>query len=137
VVDANVRNPDLTGRLNTPPDLGWTGDVGGRTPRTRRTAQTPALPIRATSIRQLSFLPAPLDESDLDRSQIDELRKAASLVLLDAPSLAHEETLPLLRCCDGVYLVVRLGHTARRAVADAARLLRASGCRLLGYMVVE
>ena len=46
-------------------------------------------------------------------------------MILDAPSLAHAEAAPLARCCDGAYLVVRLGHTARRAVAEAAHALRA------------
>ncbi len=43
----------------------------------------------------------------------------------------------MLRRCDGVYLVVRLGHTARRAVADAVRVIAHSGGRLLGCVVVE
>ena len=58
-------------------------------------------------------------------------------MILDAPSLAHAEAAPLARCCDGAYLVVRLGHTARRAVAEAARALRAKGGRLLGCLVVK
>jgi hypothetical protein len=33
--------------------------------------------------------------------------------------------------------VVRLGHTARRAVAEAARALRAKGGRLFGCLVIE
>ena len=46
------------------------------------------------------------------------------------------ETVSLLRHCDGVCLVVRLGHTARRAVAEAARVISACGGRLLGSVVV-
>ncbi len=59
-----------------------------------------------------------------------------SLVLLDMASLTHAEVAPLARHCDGVYLVVRLGHTARRAVTEAASVIRGAGGRLLGCAVV-
>ena len=67
---------------------------------------------------------------------VEDLREGWPLVLLDMPSLAQAETAPLACCCDGVFLVVRLGHTARRAIADASYLVRSSGSRLLGCIAV-
>ena len=123
-IDANLRKPDLTAML-------------------RGTANSPAgrrAMIYPTNLPRLSVLPAPAVQGSpprrLDPALDDELRQGWSLVLLDTPSLAHAEAASMAAGCDGVYLVVRLGHTARRAVADAARLIRASGSRLLGCVVV-
>ncbi len=71
-----------------------------------------------------------------DRDWFEDLRQRWPLVLLDTPSLEHAETAPIMRYCDGVYLVVRLGHTARRAVAEAVRAINARGGRLLGSVIV-
>jgi polysaccharide biosynthesis transport protein len=148
-VDANFRKPDLTARLRLPAD---------------KTTTRPLL-IYPTNLRRLNVLPASAGESlasgcgewaspscsgpttgkaarhtTMQTSLapwIEELREGWPLVLLDMCSLAHAEAAPLAGCCDGVYLAVRLGHTARRAVAQAARVLRASGARLLGCLVVE
>jgi Mrp family chromosome partitioning ATPase len=143
VVDANFRRPNLTARLSIGPD---------------ETAARPGL-IYPTNLPRLSVLPAAHgwdgsctatpeatvqqwpqratpETSGFDRSWIEELRQGWTLVLLDMASLAHAEVAPLAQCCDGVYLVVRLGHTARRAVAEAARVIRGSGGRLLGCVVV-
>ena len=119
VVDANFCKPDLTARLNMPP---------GETPA------RPAL-IYPTNLPRLNVLPAlrcrggsttatPTHSCTATPIKpagpwIEELREGWSLVLLDTASLAHSEVTPLARCCDGVYLVVRLGHTTRRAVAEA------------------
>ena len=72
----------------------------------------------------------------LDAAWVEQIREGWPLTLLDMASLEHAETVSLLRHCDGVCLVVRLGHTARRAVAEAGRVISASGGRLLGSVVV-
>ncbi len=125
VVDANFRKPDLTARLRVPAD---------------NTADCQAL-IYPTNLPRLSFLPAPAaaraQSRGFDPFRCEELRQGWSLVLLDTPSLAYPEAAWMTRRCDGVYLVVRLGHTARRAVAEAAHVVRACGGRLLGCLVVK
>jgi len=122
VVDANAHRPSLAARLGRP---------------TGQRAEGSVL-IYPTNLPRLSFLPAPPQRESprLDGSWIEEFREGWSLVLLDMASLAHVEVAPLTRYCDGVYLVVRLGHTARRAVAEAARVIRGAGGRLLGCAVV-
>jgi Mrp family chromosome partitioning ATPase len=149
VVDAAFRKPDLTARLAISDD------------------PTPlaAAPIHATNLPGLSVLPAPMDAcwggsfnagpsirwggsctatpcetAQLTYQQaawIEQLRQNWPLVLVDVPSLEHVEAAAMLRRCDGVYLVVRLGHTARRAIAEAARVIAHAGGRLLGCVVVE
>jgi Mrp family chromosome partitioning ATPase len=137
VVDAAFHNPDLTARLAI---------ADGPTP-------LGAAPIYATNLPGLSVLPVPMgacwdgtctaascappQPPDQQAAWIAQLRQGWPLVLVDAPSLEHVEAAAMLRRCDGVYLVVRLGHTARRAIAEAARVVDHSGGRLLGCVVVE
>lgn len=139
LVDANPRRPSLTAQLNVP--------AGER-------ASEPRL-IYPTNLQRLSVLPAPHcwggsctaapgatvqrspQQKGVDRLSIEDLREGWSLVLLDMASLAHAEVALLMHCCDGVYLAVRVGHTTRRAVRESARLIRASGSRLLGCVVVK
>ena len=122
VVDADLSNPGLTTRLEMPPDM-TTGQ---------------SLLIYPTNLHQLNVLPAPLESvsRSFDRSWIEEFREGWPLVLLDMASLADTGVARLACCCDGVYLVVRLGHTSRRAVAQAAQLIRHCGGRLFGCLVV-
>lgn len=127
VVDANLRKPDLTSRLNL--------SVDG--------AVTETTLIYPTNLPRLCVLPAVASEhppqptaATLSWFNRDEVGEDWTLVLIDAASLMHPEVAPLAASCDGVYLVVRLGHTARRALAEAAHVLRSVGGRLLGCVVV-
>jgi Mrp family chromosome partitioning ATPase len=122
-VDANFNHPSLTSRLSM---------------ATEATAHGQPL-IYPTNLKRLSVLPAPPQSQSLvfSDSWIEDLRDGWSLVLLDMASLAHAEVTPLANCCDGVCLVVRLGHTSQRAVRESARTIHASGGRLLGCVVVE
>jgi Mrp family chromosome partitioning ATPase len=117
VVDANFRKPDLTARLGLP---------------TNHAHDRPSS-ICPTSLPRLSVLPK---SRDFDAIGSGQLRQDWSLVLIDAASLAHPEAVALAQHCDGMYLVVRLGRTPRRAVAEAAKVIRRAGGRLLGCIVV-
>jgi len=121
-VDADFRKADLTARLVIPS----TGVPFG----------SPL--IYPTDMAGLSVLPMSHRREcrGADGPWIEQMRESWPLVLLDMASLEHAETAPLLQYCDGVCLVVRLGHTARRAVAEAARVIAACGGRLLGCVVV-
>ncbi len=122
-VDANFCRPSLAARVRMP-----AGQPADR-----------SLLIYPTNLPRLSFLPALPERAVrcLDPSWIEELREGWSLVLLDMASLTHAEVAPLAALCDGVYLVVRLGHTPRRAITEAARVIHAAGGKLLGCAVVD
>jgi hypothetical protein len=121
-MDANASHPELTTRVSVEPH--------------RHETAAPAYP---TNIRQLSVLPAQVHRhlQDFTTATIDALRDTWPLTLIDLPSLAHHHVASFASRCDGVYLVVRLGSTPRYAVVDAARLLRKSGARLLGCLVLQ
>jgi hypothetical protein len=86
--------------------------------------------------KKASRSPQGLQSRGFDPSTSEDLREGWSLVLVDTPSLVHAEVAPMVQRCDGVYLVVRLGYTARRAVAEAAHVIRINGGRLLGCIAV-
>jgi Mrp family chromosome partitioning ATPase len=121
-VDANFRNAGLTAQLTIP----------------ATSAPVDSSLIYPTDLAGLNVLPMSRQREfrGADPEWIEELRESWPLVLLDMASLEHAETAPLLSYCDGVCLVVRLGHTARRAVAEAVGVIAACGGRLLGCAVV-
>lgn len=125
VVDADFQKPDLSSRVCFSP-----GAAVGL--------------IYPTDVPGLSVLPAFPEprargraERKLDAAWFNEMRDRWPLVLLDMAALEDRETLAAVRHCDAACLVVRLGHTGRRAAAVAARSIRAAGGRLLGCAVVE
>jgi Mrp family chromosome partitioning ATPase len=123
VVDADFRKADLTSLLTL---------AAGRTPGE-------ALLTYPTDHAGLSVLPMPpgFEWQYFDAAWVEQIRETWPLVILDMASLEHAETVSLLGHCDGVCLVVRLGHTSRRAVAEAGRVVSACGGKLMGSVVVE
>jgi Mrp family chromosome partitioning ATPase len=122
VVDADYRNAGLTSLLEL---------AASRTP-----GNSPL--IYPTDQPGLNVLPMPpgLQSRYLDAAWVEQTRENWPLTLLDMASLEYAETVSLLRHCDGVCLVVRLGHTTRRAVIEANRIISASSSRFLGSIVV-
>jgi Mrp family chromosome partitioning ATPase len=121
VVDADFRKSGLTARLTIP---------------VRKNAATTL--IYPTDLAGLNVLPMSQQRQSrsADARWIEGLRERWPLTLLDMASMAHRDTAPLLRHCDGVCLVVRLGHTPRRAVQEAARIISIYGGPFLGCIVV-
>lgn len=118
-VDADFRKPDLTARLAVPD------------------THTSSL-VYPTDLAGLSVLPMSRQRQQhgAESAWIEGMRKNWPLTILDMASLAHHETAPLLRHCDGVCLAVRVGHTPRRAVKEAARIVTMCGGHFLGCVVV-
>ena len=97
VVDADFHKPDLIAMLALP---------------FNRTTAGPAL-IYPTNHPGLNVLLPASQGRGLDLAWLVRLREDWPLVLVDLPSLEHAEAASLLCQCTGVYLTVRLGHTAR------------------------
>ncbi len=137
LIDANLRRPALAGRLGVEASLGLTDVLTG----SARWQDA----VRRTVVPGVDLLPAvpfstPAGPSP-DRLHLERLLSEAGgryrLVLVHATSLEYPEAAPLACQCDGVYLVVRLHATMRRAAVEAASLLRRNGANLLGCVVVE
>lgn len=119
-VDADFRKPDLTARLAI------------------ADAPTASSLVYPTDQVGLSVWPMSRQRQQhgAEAAWIDGMRKDWRLTILDMASLVHRETGPVLRHCDGVCLAVRVGRTPRRAVKEAARIVRLCGGQFLGCVVV-
>jgi Mrp family chromosome partitioning ATPase len=146
IVDANFEKPDLSARLGAPASRRWglscAGLLGATVQHSPEKEIDPPTTIYSTDRQHLSFLPAAWTDEDVRQpavlaAWIDTLRADWPLVLVDVPSMIHNDAAPLARCCDGVYLVVRLGSTARRTLIDAAATIRVKGGRVLGCLVIQ
>jgi Mrp family chromosome partitioning ATPase len=73
----------------------------------------------------------------LNPAWVDRWRADWPLVLLDAASLQHTDAWPMLERCDGVYLVVCIGSTKRRALRQAVSAFRSHGIALLGCVAMS
>ncbi|HUT13152.1 MAG TPA: CpsD/CapB family tyrosine-protein kinase [Thermoguttaceae bacterium] len=136
LVDGNLHQPALADYLAMEPDYGLTDVLLGTT--------TWQQAVHRTVVPRLSVLPGvkfshrggrPPARWDLE-PLLEELRAEYPWVLIDTASLAHREVAPMASCCTGVYLVVRLGQTARRAIAEAARVIADCRGRLLGGVMI-
>jgi len=133
--DANLRRPGLADRFGIRSGGGLVEVLAGSTDWRRV--------VRKTGVAGLSVLPGGRWPAADDRSPeraglaglLDALRRDYRLVLLDAASLACHETAPMIRLCDGTYLVLRLGRTARREARQAIRAVEAAGGRVLGCVL--
>jgi hypothetical protein len=68
--------------------------------------------------------------------RLDELKLRHKLTLIIAPPLTNFQTPPIMSCCDGVYLILALGRTTPYDVHEAKRVIRLSGGRLLGCLLI-
>ncbi len=136
VIDGNLHKPGLASRLGVEADRGLADVLLG--------AANWQQVVRPTVVERLNILPGvefpatggrPPQRLNLE-PLLEELADHYKLVLIDTASLAYPEVAQMSRYCDGTYLVVRIGHTRRRTVAEAARVLQRCGGRLLGCVVL-
>jgi len=136
LVDANVHRPEVASRLSISPGYGLADVVSGRI------AWRDA--VCAASESHLHVLAGGDWRDGLSRADaikitasLDEIRRQYPLVMLDAPSLEDPLIAPMVRACDGVYLVVPLGRTTRTAVRQAVAALDRCDGHLLGCIVLQ
>jgi Mrp family chromosome partitioning ATPase len=134
-IDGNLRAPQLAARLGVQSTAGLPDVLAGKVSWNDA--------VQPTVMRGLSVLPGGIctggtaPDGGVLGPLLAEIRRHYRLVLVDAASLLYAETAPLAAACDATYLVVRLGSTARRAVAEAAAAIRqCQGC-LRGSIVVS
>ncbi len=122
VVDACSHKPDLTAQLKLPAS----------------TKARQSTLIYSTNHARLNVLPVPAVDrpQEIGLEWIEQWREDWLLTILDMPSLA-DNAAAMIPYCDAVYLVVRLGYTSRRAIADSARAIYRCGGTLLGCLAIR
>jgi hypothetical protein len=69
--------------------------------------------------------------------RFDDLKLRYSLVLIDAPPLTQSSAVEMAAQADGVYLMIRLGDTTPRALGEAVDVLRRTGAKWRGSIVID
>jgi Mrp family chromosome partitioning ATPase len=136
LVDANLHRPDLTKEWRFSTRKGIFDVLIGEADWWDAVQETglPKLSILLNNglPQENAIVAQPLAFSEL----LENLKREYRLVLVDAASLARDESIPMIRYCQGVYLVVRLGHSTRRTVREARQVIAQAGGNLLGCIAV-
>jgi polysaccharide biosynthesis transport protein len=136
LVEADMRHPSIGGQLG----------LGGSTGLSSLIAksETRGLPIRVTSIPNLSIVPAgpkPQQPAELLGSpRMDELIKAwraeYNYIVIDSPPmLAVTDAVVLAPYCDAAVLVVRWGVTKKQSLLRVRDLFKQSHTRIAGLVI--
>jgi Mrp family chromosome partitioning ATPase len=133
-VDANFRRPGLAAHFNVQPARNLNDVLTGSV----RWQDA----VRPTAVPRLSVLPGAQPSASAAEDYdvgglLRELVRHYALVLVDGASLAWPETGSIAACCEGTYLVTRLGQTNRRTLRRAARVIEQCRGRLRGCVVIE
>jgi len=137
LVDGNLVRPQLTAALEIEPAAGLAEVILGEALWRDLVRETPCPRLSVLPSVRRSGRPAGSMVRTDAAPLLREWRAEYELVLVDAASLAHAEAALLVRHCDATCLVVRLGHTPRRALGEAVQAVEANAGRLLGCIVIE
>lgn len=136
LVDANLHHPDLTHEWLFDSRKGifevLTGEADWWDAVQETGIQKLSILINNGLPEKNSIVTQPLAFSEL----LENLKREYPLVLIDAASLAHDESIPMVRHCQGVCLVVRLGHSSRQMVHESQQIIDQAGGKLLGFIAV-
>lgn len=141
LIDANLRNPRLHETCDVSNSYGLSDLLRDGS------SIDPALvdrAIRKTSVPDLYMLPAGsqtelafrLFNSGAFEALLGILRQQFEFILVDAPAcFGHAETSALVRCADGVALVVSANYASAPAVQKAAESLQRDGACVIGVVM--
>lgn len=132
VLSGDLRQPRLNALLPASADAPATPARGGA--RNRTAAVPTAIPhLSVHPALQTELDPADYLASDEVRALVEQLRRTADVVIIDAPPMLVAADATILGSyADGVLLAVTIGHTAAAAVEESAERLRAANAALLG-----
>jgi Mrp family chromosome partitioning ATPase len=136
LVDANLRCPDLTREWQFSSRRGLFDVLAGEADWWEAVQETG---LSKLSILLNNGLPQPnsrISQPLAFSELLENLKKEYRLVLIDGASLAHAESISMVRHCHGVYLLVRLGHASPTAVRKASQIIAQAGGKLLGCIAV-
>lgn len=132
VLSGDLRQPRLNALLPASADAPAPAGRGGA--RNRTAAVPTAIPhLSVHPALQTELDPADYLASDEVRALVEQLRRTADVVIIDAPPMLVAADATILGSyADGVLLAVTIGHTAAVAVEESAERLRAANAALLG-----
>ena len=134
LLDLDIRKPDLTRVLGVRTYAVPSGNGSGPRP----------VPLKIPELPRVQLMPAPAGNlAAFERvlaqlpDMLAEARKMADVVIIDtAPVGEVSETLRIASMADQIVFVSRPRHTDRRRLRTARDLLKRSGARVVGMVVV-
>jgi Mrp family chromosome partitioning ATPase len=138
VVDADVRQPAVAGRLGLFPGPGLQEVLAGKELLPRALQESGLANLWVLAAGEAAPGGATRLASEAMRSALRHLRGRFDLVLVDAPPWdGRPEVVALGSFCDAVYLVVRQAQAQTPAVNDLLRLIPQQGGRLRGCVLTH
>lgn len=139
LVDADTRRPTLASALGLTPDHGLADVVTGHASLSDTLVSVDGLtagPVQLLAQMPAESAPTPVTAEAADRL-IRDVTQRAEWVIVDGGALNYApESLPLATQAATILLVVRLGVTGTRDLADLAELLVHQGITPQGFIVV-
>ncbi|HLY62260.1 MAG TPA: polysaccharide biosynthesis tyrosine autokinase [Terriglobia bacterium] len=135
-VEADMRRPKISSQWGLSGSFGLSSLIGSANPG--------GLPIKATSIPNLSVIPAgpkPQQPAELLGSPrmaelIKEWRATYDYVVIDSPPiLAVTDAVVLAQYCDAAIIVLRSGVTKKQSLLRVRDLFKRSGIRIAGLVI--
>lgn len=138
LLDGSPRDPQVARQLGIDGAIGLTSVLRGDADLDQALR-----PWLTSTLSVLPSGPVPADPGELlagrrMRDLVDELRKRADIVIVDAPPLLSvADAAALAGACDGAVLVARHGRTTRDQLRSAVDQLRAVDARLIGAVLTK
>lgn len=139
LIDADLRNPALHKQFDVPNQTGLTNLLVGDI----QDIEECIVETGVDNLRLITSGPAPPDPSQLLGSErmeaiLDQLKKSAEWIVLDAPpTLMVTDAAVIASMSDGVALVVEAKRTTRDQAHRARDILQGVGARLLGAILTK
>lgn len=136
LVDCDLRRPALSRLFPGADSPGLSGVLAGRTDVSDAVRSTPYTNLKCVVSGPAVHNPSELLDTKRMSAFVAQIRDQADLILLDSPAVlpvADAEVAGLQ--ADGAIVVVRVGKTARRALAEVRDRLDRAGVRVIGAVL--
>ncbi len=136
LIDADLRRPVLHSVFKLDRRIGLSNVLAGRAEFSEAIAPTDIDNLHVMTCGTLPPNPSELLGSSTMQRTIEALKSEYEIVLFDSPpAIAVTDAAVLARLVDGVFLVVKAGHTNKEATFRAHTLLQQVKARVLGTLL--
>lgn len=136
VVDTDLRRPRVASCLDVPAEVGVSTVLGGGAELSAALQQTRYAGVSVLAAGEVPANPTEVLGTQRFRNLLEQLSSRFDYVVLDSPPLEVKDAAILSAAVQGVLLVVRYGHSARKQLAATVATLKRAGAPLVGAVVM-
>ena len=136
VVDTDLRRPRVASCLDVPAEVGVSTVLGGGAELSAALQQTRYAGVSVLAAGEVPANPTEVLGTQRFRNLLEQLSSRFDYVVLDSPPLEVKDAAILSASVQGVLLVVRYGHSARKQLAATVATLKRAGAPLVGAVVM-